>query len=444
MPDLGIGEAIAALSAFGGEAAAGAGAAGATEAGIASGVGALEGTGAALGGAEAAGLGAEAGGLGALGAGGADAFAAGNLGDLAAAGGGDAFGGGFGATGAATGDLGAAIPNALAAPSGGGIGASGFAPAAGVDLGAGIAPDATSAAAFNPGIDTFGARADAVSGAIGNGTFDPQGANATAFSGAGSPGGSPPPGVSQGLPVQSVPTESFTQPLGGTPSAGTAPGGTGGLDQSILGAQAQPPGPTSLQPPGATAPGGAPAASPSGGGGFLDKVGDSVMKNPLGLALSAGGLGYSVLAGQKQSAATKALEAQAAGQNATANQLSSYLTSGTLPPGLQASVDQATQSAKATAIANAAQQGLPTDPTQNSALAARLSQIDQQGPIVAAQIAQQLLQSGASYAGLSDTLYTQLAQIDQTQTQQVGKAIANMASALNTGGTKIQIGGTSA
>lgn len=442
MPDFGIGEGLAALFSsglFGAAEGAGAVGAGAGLGAEAAGVGALEGTGAALGGAEAAG----AGGLGALGAGGADAFAAGSLGDLAAAGGGDAFGGGFGATGAATGDLGAAIPNALAAPSGGGIGASGFAPAAGVDLGAGIAPDATSAAAFNPGIDTFGARADAVSGAIGNGTFDPQGANATTFSGAGSPGGTPPAVTGadalSGQPAAGVP--------GTTAAPGASPGGTAGLDQSIINAQTGAGPATSLQPPGATVPGGAPAApaaAPADGGGFLSKVGDSVMKNPLGLALSAGGLGYSVLAGQKQSAATKALEAQAAGQNATANQLSSYLTSGTLPPGLQASVDQATQSAKATAIANAAQQGLPTDPTQNSALAARLSQIDQQGPIVAAQIAQQLLQSGATYAGLSDQLYTQLAQIDQTQTQQVGKAIANMASALNTGGTKIQIGGTAA
>lgn len=436
MPDFGIGEGLAALFAgsglFGGEAAAGAG---------------LAAEGAAVGGAEA-------GGAALAGAGGADALAGGAAGDLLGAGAfGDVFGaggfggdigGGFGASGAATGDLGAAIPNALATPAGGGggIGAAGFAPAPGVELAGGIAPDATSAAAFTDPTVPLGGRLDAASGAINSGAFDPQGANSTLFNGAGSPGGSPPPGIgSTELPVQQVPTQSFTQVPGGTPGAGAQ--GTAGLDQSILSAQAQPPAPTSLQPPGATAPGGAPAA-PSGGGGFLDKVGDSVMKNPVGLGLGAAGLGYSVLAGQKQSAATKALADQAAKQSATGDQLSSYLTSGTLPPGLQASVDQATQSAKATAISNAASQGLPTDPAQNTALAQRLAQIDAQGPIVAAQIAQQLLSSGATYAGLSDQLYTQLAQIDQTQTTNIGKAIANMASALNTGGTKIQIGGTAA
>lgn len=334
----------------------------------------------------------------------------------------------------------------LAAPAGGGgLGAAGFAPAPGVELAGGIAPDATSAAAFSDQAVPLASRFGDVSSAISSGAFDPQGANFTTFQGSGAPtggagsdilgGGPGGAGANSPLPVQQVPTQSFTQ-------------GTGGLDQSIINAQTGAGPATSLQPPGATAPGGAPAAAASptgtGGGGFLDSLKGSLTKNAGGLALGAAGLGYNILQGQQQSAAVKALQAQASKQNQTADTLSGYLTSGTLPPGLQASVDQATQSAKATAISNAAQQGLPTDPAQNTALAERLAQIDQQGPIVAAQIAQQLLSSGATYAGLSDQLYTQLAQIDQQQTTNIGKAIANMASALNTGGTKIQIGGTSA
>ncbi len=311
-----------------------------------------------------------------------------------------------------------------------GVGASGFAPAPGVQLPGGIAPDATSAAAFNP-TDTFAGRAGAVQSAIQSGTFDPTGANFTTFGG-GPDVGAGVPGTQTPLPGPGV---SATAPAGG-------PSGTAGLDQQILGIQGGAGAPQSLAPPaGAAAPAG---GAPAEGGGFLDKIGSSVMKNPVGLGLGAAGLGYNILAGQKQSAAMQALEQQALQQSQTGNQLASYLQKGTLPPGLQGSVDQATASAKANAVANAAAQGLPTDPTQNTALAMRLAQIDQQGPIVAAQIAQQLLSSGASFSGLSNQLYMQLAQIDQQQTQNIGKAIANMAAALNTGGTKIQIGGSAA
>jgi hypothetical protein len=55
-----------------------------------------------------------------------------------------------------------------------------------------------------------------------------------------------------------------------------------------------------------------------------------------------------------------------------------------------------------------------------------------------AQIGQQLLTSGEGLigtgvqaSGLSSSIYTTLANIDQTQTAAVGKAIANMAAALS-------------
>jgi hypothetical protein len=198
--------------------------------------------------------------------------------------------------------------------------------------------------------------------------------------------------------------------------------------------------------PGATA-GTAPAAASGGGfnlNSLLTGAENSITKNPLGLALGAGGLGYALYNGQKQDAAVNALNSQANAASTEGATLTNYLNTGTLPAGLQASVDQATASAIANAKANAAAQGLPTDPTQNTALAATIASIQQQGPIIAAQIGETLAQTGASYAGLSGQLYTALAGIDQTQTQSIGKAIASMAAALNTGGTKIQIGGTTA
>ena len=117
--------------------------------------------------------------------------------------------------------------------------------------------------------------------------------------------------------------------------------------------------------------------------------------------------------------------------------------SGTLPPGLKTALDNATASAKANAVANAAANGQSTDPTKNSVLAQQLAAIDAEAAAQIGTIGESLLQAGATESGMANALYTTLAQIDQTNTTNVGKAIANMAAALNTGGTKIQIGGTS-
>ena len=199
--------------------------------------------------------------------------------------------------------------------------------------------------------------------------------------------------------------------------------------------------------------GAAPSATPSSGG-FLDTLGNalspsnlasgigkSITSNPLGLALGAGGLGYSILNGQKQTANEQALEQQAQNSAALGNQLSSYLTSGTLPPGLQAGVTSAVQNAKAVAISNAAHNGLSTDPTQNTALAQQLAAIDAQTPALTAQIGQELLAGGQAASGLSSQTYTTLANIDQTQTQAIGKAIASMAAALSGKTPGVNVGG---
>jgi hypothetical protein len=110
-------------------------------------------------------------------------------------------------------------------------------------------------------------------------------------------------------------------------------------------------------------------------------------------------------------------------------------------------VDQAIQDAKTAAISNAAQQGLPTDPTKNTALAATLASIDNQRPQMITQVASQLFTSGGSLvsagqqaAGLSGQLYQALVQNDTTQAGNIGKAIAALAAALN-GKTQANIGG---
>jgi hypothetical protein len=182
---------------------------------------------------------------------------------------------------------------------------------------------------------------------------------------------------------------------------------------------------------------------------------DSLTKNPLAVGLGAAGLGYNIFEGQKQTANEKALSADAATATANSNglvaqgeALQQYLTSGTLPPQYMSQVDQAISNAKTTAISNAAQQGLPTDPTKNTALAATLANIDNQRPQMITQVASQLFSSGGSLvsagqnaAGLSGELYRALVQNDTTQAGNIGKAIASLAAALN-GKTQANIGGT--
>jgi hypothetical protein len=187
---------------------------------------------------------------------------------------------------------------------------------------------------------------------------------------------------------------------------------------------------------------------------LLSKVGGSLTNNPLGVGLGVAGLGYNILEGQKQTANEKALSADAATATANSNNLvaqgqalQQYLTSGTLPPQYQQQVDQAIQDAKTAAISNAAQQGLPTDPNKNTALAASLAAIDNQRPQMITQVASQLFTSGGSLisagqqsAGLSGQLYQALVQNDTTQAGNIGKAIASLAAALN-GKTQANIGG---
>jgi hypothetical protein len=157
----------------------------------------------------------------------------------------------------------------------------------------------------------------------------------------------------------------------------------------------------------------------------------------------------------QETANQKSLQASAstAAGNSTAleNQgqgLVNYLTNGTLPPQYQTQIDQSIQSAITQAKSNAAAQGLSTDPTQNTALATQISQIQNQAPILQEQIASQLagtgtslINAGAGAAGLSGQLYQALVQNDTTQAANAGKAIATLAAALN-GKSSATIGST--
>lgn len=431
MPDFGIGETLAA--------------AGAAEGGfdILGALGSLFG----LGGEAAAATGA---GLGAAGAAGTGAGLA------------DIVGTGAGLFGGTTGLEG----TLLAGGSGLGLGEIAGAGVAGGALG--TAADflaAPGASLFGGAGEGFGAAADAAassaaSSGLASGTGGIAGGSPALASLAGSTptalGGVSSTGTTAGTSVfdtgtAAVPGTSGSVATGGGAAASAAPVGIATpADAASLAAQGG---------AGAATGTAAPAAGGTSISSLLGDAGSSVLKsitgNPLGTALGVGGLGYNILEGQKSTANQKALTADA--QQATTNsnrltasgeELQQYLSSGKLPDNYQAQVDQAINDAKTTAISNAAAQGLPTDPTKNTALAATLAKIDSSRPNMQAQVAQQLFSSGSSLinagqsaAGLSGQLYQALVNNDTNAAANTGRAIATLAAALN-GKSSATIGNT--
>jgi hypothetical protein len=147
------------------------------------------------------------------------------------------------------------------------------------------------------------------------------------------------------------------------------------------------------------------------------------------------------------------LNTNAASANATAAQqtsagqaLQQWQTTGTLPASYESQIQKAAQDAKTRAISNAAAQGLPTDPTQNTALAQQLNAIDAAIPgqreAIATQLAQsgqQMINAGLQATGISSGVYQSLAQMQTQKDTNTGNAIANFASALNGGNKNITI-----
>lgn len=429
MPDFGIAEGIAALTALigGGEAVGGA----------------------ALGAGELAAGATGAGELGVLG----------TAGDFLGAGGFDALAGGAGAgTGASTlGTAGAFL---------GAEGASGL--GSGAALAGGLGSGALGAGAGISGADAAASAAGASGLASGTGAIAGADTPIAALLGATPTPGFGTTGIGSNVANANASASPFdvgTKPVVGLSTA-SQPGGVGASAVSAPGGVAAVPDPTATVAgaQGATSVGGGPLNAAAGTGSssisdLLGKAGGGAIKsltdNPLGVALGAGGLGYNIYAGQKQSENQKALAADAS--KATANSdslvgqgqaLQQYLTTGKLPDAYETQVNNAINDAKTRAISNAAAQGQPTDPTKNSALAATLAGIDNQRPGMVSSIAEKLASSGATLinagqaaAGLSGQLYSGLVANDTAAAKNTGAAIASLAAALN-GRSQSTIGST--
>jgi hypothetical protein len=154
-----------------------------------------------------------------------------------------------------------------------------------------------------------------------------------------------------------------------------------------------------------------------------------------GIGVAGAGLGYEFLKGQQPPPYGPQLTQQAQQLGQEGQVLQSYLQSGTLPPALQAQLNQATAAAKARAVSNAAANGLPTDPSQNTQLASEFAQIDTNAVASMGGVQAQLLQQGLQATGISTGIYESLNGIYTQQNQALMTAIQSMAAALSGGRT---------
>src|SRR5215475_3479122 len=182
--------------------------------------------------------------------------------------------------------------------------------------------------------------------------------------------------------------------------------------------------------------GGLPTPASSGGGvpGFLDTLTSPSQWTLGGVAQTVGaGAAGSMLLGNlikgssmgpnqtQMSNIAGFTEAQIAPITAEAQQLQSYLLTSTLPPSMQAGIQQVIQNQKAKITQAYANRGAPTAAGTNSSLDADLAAVDRQGLIMAGQMqatlfeqGTKLMQTALNEAGLSSELYKSLAQMDRT------------------------------
>jgi hypothetical protein len=126
------------------------------------------------------------------------------------------------------------------------------------------------------------------------------------------------------------------------------------------------------------------------------------------------------------SGSEKNLRNEANTLNGQANTLESYLNTGTLPAAQQASLDSATQKAKAQLRNSYGQMGLSGSTMEAQAL----SNVDTKAQAQAYNIAAGLYKTGLSEAGMSNSIYEQLMKSEQQQDQALSSAISKVVSGM--------------
>ncbi len=230
------------------------------------------------------------------------------------------------------------------------------------------------------------------------------GISATASAG---PGAAAPVSAGSGVTPVDLTSTAGIDPAGATGFMGSptgVTGATGGLSSTA----------------GATAGG---AAANAGGVG--SKIMGLVENNP-GVLLAGGLLGANMLLGDKQLPAEKQIQQQAGEAATQARTLTAYQTSGTLPPGLQAVVDQQFDAAKAGVVDSFAKEGLGDSTMLNDKLNAL--KVQKSGEI--AQFADMLAKQGIQWANLSSQEFNQLLNAQAQQDSAFTAALGSFAGGL--------------
>jgi hypothetical protein len=167
------------------------------------------------------------------------------------------------------------------------------------------------------------------------------------------------------------------------------------------------------------------AAAQAGGEGLGSQVGSYLMKNPQA-ALSALGLAANLMKGDQMPKYASNVSAEAAQLQAQGAQLQGYLTSGTLPPGIAASLSAAHNSAAATIRSQYAARGQSGSSAEMQDLANLAQTTVSQG----ASIANQLLTTGVNEQEFASGLYQNLMQTSMQQDVAMSNAIAGFTNAM--------------
>lgn len=147
--------------------------------------------------------------------------------------------------------------------------------------------------------------------------------------------------------------------------------------------------------------------------------------------LSAAGLGVGALKQGELAKGERQLQAEAGQLSGQGQQLAGYLQSGTLPPGVQGGINQATHAAKAQIRSQYASRGM----SGSSAEQADLARADQSAQTQGAEIAMQLLQQGVNESGLAAGLYKEILNGALEKDKSLGEAFTNFAQSFGGGGT---------
>lgn len=160
----------------------------------------------------------------------------------------------------------------------------------------------------------------------------------------------------------------------------------------------------------------------------------SAVSSPSAL-LAGGGLVLDAAKATKLASGEAALKQQASQLSQQGQALGGYLQSGTLPPGLQQGITQATNAAKATIRSQYASRGM----SGSSAEQQELQAVDERAQAQGAQQALQLLQMGVSETGMASGLYQALMGQSLQQDKDLSSSIAAFAAAAG-GGSPINTG----